>query len=463
VKILITGATGLIGKEIGRRLTGAGHEITAVARDVTRARRELPFPARIFAWPGMEAPFPLEALEGQEAVIHLAGEPIADGRWTDARKKRIRNSRVQGTNRLVEAILDRSGAASSLKTFVMGSAIGYYGSRGDEALTEESQKGKGFLADVTEAWELEAEALKIRNDVRVVKVRTGVVLSRRGGALVKMLPAFTLGLGGKLGHGQQWMSWIHIEDIARLFGFCVENENVQGVINGVAPEPARNDRFTIELARALGRSVGFPVSETVLKLGLGELATTILGSQRALPARAQELGFNFHFPELVGALRELGEPLRGGTHELVSEQWMPQKPEEIFPFFCDENNLEKLTPPILAFHVLGKNTPVIGEGTLIEYRLKIRGVPTKWRTRIELWKPNECFVDTQEAGPYRYWHHTHEFIPFAGGTLMRDRVLYRLPLGLLGEGLAGWLVSRDVEKVFSYRRQVIDTIFRKET
>jgi ligand-binding SRPBCC domain-containing protein len=266
-----------------------------------------------------------------------------------------------------------------------------------------------------------------------------------------------LGLGGKLGDGQQWMSWIHIEDIARLFEFCVETDSVHGPINGVAPEPARNDRFTIELARALGRSVGMPVPASVLKIALGELSSALLASQRVLPKRAESFAdqFQYRFPDLTGALRELCEPLQGRTHELLSEQWLPQKPDEIFPFFCDENNLEKITPPTLGFHVLGKNTPEISEGTLIDYKINVHGLPMKWQTRIEQWVPNERFVDTQLKGPYQLWHHTHEFIPFAGGTLMRDRVLYRLPLGILGEGAAGWLVSRDVESIFAFRRKTI--------
>lgn len=458
MKILITGATGLIGKEIGRRLTASGHEITAISRDVAKARRELPFPARIFSWAGVDAPFPREALVGQDAVIHLAGESITDGRWNEKRKQRILNSRVQGTRRLVEAILDPSGQGRGLKAFVMGSAVGFYGSQGDTPLTEESSKGKDFLSDVVEAWEGEADALNVRQDLRVVKVRTCPVLSRRGGLLARMLPAFSLGIGGQLGRGQQWMSWIHIEDIARLFGFCAENPNIQGVVNGAAPEPARNERFTLELARALGRPVGLPVPEIVVKIALGELSSAVLASQRVVSTRAEEFGFKFHFPDLVGALRELCEPVRGSQHELVSEQWIPRPVDEVFPFFTNENNLETLTPPMLCFHVVGKNTPVLGEGTLIEYRLKIRGVPMKWRTRIESWRPNDRFVDTQETGPFRHWHHTHEFIPVRGGTLMRDRVLYRLPLGWIGDGVGGWLVSRDIESIFAFRRKKIDDI-----
>lgn len=459
MKVLITGATGLIGKEIGKRLAEAGHEISVVTRNPERARLELPFPAQVFRWEGDREAFPVEALKGQEAVIHLAGEPIAGGRWTADRKRRIRNSRVHGTRRLVDAILENREASASLQIFVSGSAIGIYGDRGDDVLTEESPIGEGFLAEVVRDWEKEAERLETASAVRVSIVRTGVVLSRRGGALEKMLPIFTRGLGGKLGYGQQWMSWIHMDDIARLFIFCLENEKARGIYNGVAPEPSRNDRFTIELARSVGRPVFLPVPETALKAALGEMSVALLGSQRVRPERVLDAGFQFEHGELVDALRELGEPFRGGQHELVAEQWVPRPPEEIFPFFCRETNLEELTPPFLNFHVVGKSTPEIGEGTLIDYKLKLHGIPLKWQTRIEEWSPNRKFVDTQVSGPYRKWHHTHEFLPLAGGTLMRDRVLYRLPLGWAGDAAAGWKVSRDVAAIFAYRKEKIGQMF----
>lgn len=462
MRILITGATGLIGKEVGKLLAGQGHEISVASRHPDRAKLELPFPARVFRWDGEQEKFPVEAVSGQDAIIHLAGEPIADGLWTEERKKRIRDSRVIGTRRIIEAIGEIESSARTLKTFVLGSAIGFYGDREDEILTEESGGGEGFLAEVVRDWENEAWALRnseAGKGVRVCAVRTGVVLSRQGGALAKMLPIFTRGVGGKLGRGQQWMSWIHIKDISRLIAFCLETASIEGVVNGVAPEPTRNDRFTIELARSVGRPVFLPVPETALKTALGEMSSALLDSQRVRPVKAQEHGFQYVHPELVEALRELGEPLKNGQHELFAEQWVPKKPEEVFPYFCSETNLEELTPPFLSFNVIGKSTDEIGEGTLIDYKLKLHGVPVKWRTRIDEWKPSEKFVDTQLSGPYRKWHHTHEFIPFAGGTLLRDRVLYRLPLGWLGDAAAGWKVSRDVQTIFAYRRKKIGELF----
>ena len=463
MRVLLTGATGLIGREVGKLLVANGHEVRVLSRDPRRAGRDLPFPAMAFEWDSESETFPSEALTGIEGVIHLAGEPIAEGRWTEDKKRKIRDSRVQGTRRLVQALLSRkeTDGRTDLKAFVSGSAIGYYGDRDDETLTEASPKGEGFLADLVAEWEAQPDLLKaaLGPAVRVAKVRTGVVFTRRGGALAKMLPVFTRGVGGKLASGQQWMSWIHIEDIARLFVFCLENPGAEGVFNGTAPEPARNDRFTVALSRAVGRPVFLPVPETALKLALGEMASALLGSQRVIPQRAQELGFEFRFPELVPALEDLGGPLKDGQHELVAEQWVPKSPEEVFPYFCNERNLEELTPPFLSFKVMGKSTDAIEEGTLIDYKLKLHGVPFSWRTKIEAWQPVKKFVDTQLKGPYRKWHHTHEFQPLGGGTLLRDRVLFKLPLGILGDTLGGWKVHKDVQQIFTFRRQKIRELF----
>jgi uncharacterized protein (TIGR01777 family) len=478
MRVLMTGATGLIGKEIGKILAAAGHELTVVSRSPERARRQLPFPAKIIRWGGDQEPFPEEALQGQEGIIHLAGESVAGGRWTEARKQRIRDSRIRGTQRLVEAVIASRKASTAtaagaelqnapvqLKAFICGSAIGFYGNRADEILTETSAAGEGFLAQVVIDWENEARALEtdpLTSDVRVCYLRTGIVLSRQEGALAKMLPLFTAGVGGQLGDGQQWMSWIHITDIANLFIHCLLNASARGAVNGTAPEPARNDRFTLELARSLGRSVSLPVPKAALNLGLGEFASAVLDSERVRPEKALALQFKFEYPELTSALRELCEPLKDGQHEMIAEQWVPKKPSEIFPYFCSEKNLEALTPEFLKFRVLKKSTDEIDQGTLIDYKMRVHGFPVKWQTRIEDWNPGHSFVDVQLNGPYKKWHHTHEFREFAGGTLMRDRVLYQLPMGWFGNLMAGWKVTRDVQAIFAYRREKIDQLWRDE-
>lgn len=293
MRVLMSGATGLIGREVGRRLSAKGHTVVALVRDVERARKSLPFPAEFVAWKAGED-LPAEAVADVDAMINLAGESIADGRWTARRKKEILDSRVNATRAMVKA-------ASRVNVFVSGSATGFYGDRGDDVLDETSAKGEGFLADVVEAWEAELKPLRCR----VATIRTAVVFSNRGGALEKLTPLFERGLAGRLGSGRQWMSWIHLDDIARLFVFALETESVSGPINGSSPEPVRNSRFTEEFARAFGKSTFFPVPEFALKLALGEMATSVLDSQRVIPKRALDLGFQFEHPDLAGCLREI--------------------------------------------------------------------------------------------------------------------------------------------------------------
>lgn len=304
MRILITGGTGLIGRHLGRELAAAGHAIVVLARNPERARRQLPFPCEIHQWQGEAAPIPETAFDGVEGIINLAGEPIADGRWDEERKRRIRDSRILTTRTLVDAVLTLR-ARTPLRVFVSGSAIGYYGDRGDEILDEGASSGRDFLARVCVGWEEELARLEKEPGIRVVKVRTGIVLASRGGALEKMLPIFRMGLGGRIGSGRQWMSWTHIADISGLFRLALESESVSGVLNGVAPEPVRNREFTSALARALGTIAVLPVPEVALRLVFGELAGTLTGGARVSSDKARALGYRYQYPELKSALQDL--------------------------------------------------------------------------------------------------------------------------------------------------------------
>jgi len=277
VRVALTGARGFVGSALTELLQNQGHETKALSR-----------------WPS-----PAD-LEGVEAVVHLAGEPVAQ-RWTAEAKRRIRDSRVLGTRHLVESI---KSLEIKPKVVLCASATGFYGHRGDEVLTEESGAGEGFLAETCREWENEAKLLETLG-VRVVFVRIGIVLGRGGGALAKMLPPFRLGVGGRLSHGKQWMSWIHREDLARLMAWALEKEELRGVVNGTAPGAVTNAQFTRVLARVLRRPAVFPVPEFVLKLAFGEMARVLLESQRVKPEVAEEKGFVFKYPDLEPALREL--------------------------------------------------------------------------------------------------------------------------------------------------------------
>lgn len=455
MRILLTGATGLIGRELGKALAARGDTLVCLVRDVGAARRRLPFPAVCHAW-DHNRPVPVQALHGVDAVVNLAGEPVADTRWTAAKKALIRDSRARGTQQLVRAVLQHGPGVA---TFVQGSAIGYYGERGDERLTASSTKGAGFLADVVQALEAELRPLtEQRPQVRVPVVRTGIVLARQGGALAEMLPMFRLSAAGRLGTGRQWMSWIHLDDIVGLFLHALDGAP-SGILEGVAPQPATNRQFTTALCRSLGVIENLPVPNLAIQALFGERAAVVLGSTRLEPLATQASGFRFRFETVEQALEDLLAPERGGIRLRVWEQWLPHAAQDIWPFFCDANNLEDITPPFLAFRVLGMSTPVIGAGTLIDYRLRLSGIPIAWQTRIDTWDPPRRFIDLQAKGPYALWHHTHDFIPMGAGTLMRDTVRYRLPAGWIGALAGGIKVAADVERIFDYRARKIDERF----
>ena len=445
--VLMTGATGLIGKELGKSLADRGDTLVCLVRNAQEAGRRLPFPAACFEWDHRRA-VPAEALIGVEAIIHLAGEPVAEKRWSNEQKDLIRDTRVLGTRQLVQAVLNHH---PQIKAFVHGSAIGFFGDRADATLDANSAKGAGFLADVVAAWEAELHPLAVgRPDIRVAIVRTGIVLARQGGALARMLPMFRESVAGRLGNGKQWMSWIHIDDIVGLFLHALDS-SAAGVLEGVAPQAVTNREFTKSLCRSLRVLENAPAPSFAIKVLYGEMGGIVLESAKIEPRQTLASGFHYRFESIDLAFADLLTPLQRSTREKVSEQWVPHAPEEIWPYFCDERNLEDLTPEFLKFKVRRKSTREIGEGTLIDYRLKLNGIPMGWQSRIEEWEPARRFVDTQLKGPYSYWRHAHEFIPLANGTLMRDVVHYRLPLGWLGSVVAGWKVESQVDRIFSHR------------
>ena len=452
MRIVVTGATGFIGRLVVKHLLAGGHEVRALSRDGNGAARVLPARCECHEWNPKQG-VKLSTLRHVDAMVHLAGEGIADRRWTASHRKAVRESRVGAARAIVRAI-GSLPAGERPRVLVSASAIGYYGDRGNEELSEESPPGHGYLADVCRAWE--EETLVAANlGLRTAAIRIGVVLGKQGGALRRILLPFRLGLGGRLGTGSQWMSWIHIEDLVRLFRHVLEHDQAAGVINGVAPSPVTNGLFTSELGRVLGRSTLIPIPAWVLRIVLGEMSTVLLASQRVCPRLAERLGFHFRFPKLAYALEDL---CHDPSEEFESEDWLPRPGTEVFEFFADAHNLEKITPPFLRFRVLGTSTAEMGEGTLIRYRLRLRGVPISWHSRIERWEPGRGFVDLQTKGPYRLWHHTHEFEPYRGGTIVRDLVRYQLPLGPLGDLIAGKLVARDVRAIFDFRREKVREI-----
>lgn len=294
MRILISGATGLVGSRLVPRLRDAGHEVLRLSRGASGDD--------VVRWDPAEGRFDAERCAGCEAVVHLAGENIAGGRWTDARMRRIRDSRVDGTRLLVERLAQLDPRP---RVWVGASAVGAYGDRGDEVLTEESAWGEGFLADVCREWEAASEPVEGWGARRVL-LRIGMVLSADGGALAKMRMPFRLGVGGVVGSGTQWMSWVTLDDLCAMFERALGDDGMRGIYNAVAPTPVTNREFTKTLGRVLHRPTVFPLPAFAARLVLGKMADALLlASTRAVPQRLQGADFAFGDPDLEPALDRL--------------------------------------------------------------------------------------------------------------------------------------------------------------
>lgn len=292
LRVAVTGSTGLIGSALTRALEAEGHRVVRVVRS-----RPAPGSGDV-AWDPARGEIDAAGLEGLDAVVHLAGENVGKP-WTEAQKARIRDSRQQGTRTLARAL---AGLREPPRVLVSASATGYYGDRGDEVLDESAGPGSGFLAEVCRTWEAEAQPARDAG-IRVVHPRIGVVLSSRGGALERMLLPFRMGVGGRIGSGKQWMSWVELDDVVEAVRFAMRHEELEGAVNLVA-EPVTNEEFTKALGRVLGRPTVLHVPEFALRLAMGEMAEeTVLSSQRAVPERLKRAGFRFRYPEIEGALR----------------------------------------------------------------------------------------------------------------------------------------------------------------
>jgi uncharacterized protein (TIGR01777 family) len=292
MKILISGLSGMVGSSLGAFLTGGGHEVVGLSRNPGSTD---------IGWKPLEGEIDKHGLEGVDAVVHLAGENIAK-RWTENQKRLIRDSRVKGTTLLCETLADMP---SPPKVLVSASAIGYYGDRGDEILTESSPPAEGFLPEVCLEWEAACEPARNKG-IRVVNLRMGVILSPEGGALAKMLLPFKMGVGGKVGSGSQYWSWIALDDVVGAIHHALMEQDLNGPVNATAPHPCTNYEFTKTLGKVLSRPTLFPMPKFAARLALGEMADDLLlASARVVPERLQKTGYSFRFPNLEDALRHL--------------------------------------------------------------------------------------------------------------------------------------------------------------
>ncbi len=422
----MTGSTGFIGNALRRYARARGWTVRPIPRD--------PRPADV---------------ENLDAVIHLAGEPI-DGRWTPEKKEAIVRSRVDTTHKLVDAMARATHPPTAL---VAASAVGFYGDRGVEPLDERSAHGTGFLSAVCGAWERESSRASALG-IRTVILRTAVVLGREGGALPRMVAPFRFGAGGPLGNGRQFVPWIHIDDLCALYLAAVENE-WSGVFNAVAPDYATSARLSQAIGAAIRRPALAYAPSPILRLVLGEFATTLLASQLVLPARAQAAGFTWSHPRLEPAVQSLLAPSRQSplVRTVRRRQTIRAPISDVFAFFARAENLESITPPALRFE-LESQANVVAAGSSIRYRLRLHGIPFGWTTLIANWQPPQAFVDVQLRGPYALWEHRHTFEERDGATIMHDAVDYVLPWYPFSTIVDGF-VRRDVDAIFDFRARVI--------
>ncbi len=298
--VLVTGGTGFIGSRVCAALHEQGDTVHVLSRSPERAQTKMKSARAFYGWNPETEKLPPEATNGMVAVVHLAGETIA-GRWNDEKKRRIRDSRILSTRNLVESL---TATDTKPDVLVCASAIGYYGDSGDEHFTEVSPPGNDFLAKTCQEWEAEAQKA-IDFGIRVVTVRIGLVLGLGGGLLAQVLPPFKMGVGGTLGNGRQWMSWIHVDDVVGIILHALENNEIRGALNATAPTPVRNTEFTKTLGTVLRRPTLFPIPTFGLKLMMGEFADFIVLSQNVLPEKTEVSGYEFRHRTLESALRDL--------------------------------------------------------------------------------------------------------------------------------------------------------------
>lgn len=449
--ITILGGSGFLGGVLGGYLAQQGHALRVVSRRPDSVRGTLGFPATIFAMDGRS--IPAAAVAGCDVVINLAGAGINDARWRPHYREKLIKSRVATAQALAAAL---QGAGHRPSLLLQASAIGYYGQDTTGEVAETAAGGSDFLAEVCRKWEAASAPLAHLVE-RMVTMRIGVVMDFAGGALSALLKVYSAGTGAVLGHGRQWLNWIHSRDICGFAERAIADETYTGVYNLVAPGNVTNRQMHAAFAEYFPRVSPLPVPAAALKLALGARATLVLDGPRVVTSRQDPAAFQVaSFEDLLAAV--FGQRQYPQAVVIKQEQWLPISVAAAWEFLANPKNLEALTAPKMALRWQGQSTEAIAPGTEITYKVKVLGVPTYYCARIAAVTPGEGFVDCQAHGPFKLWHHRHLVAPLGSGSVMADFVEYLPPMWPLS--LPAWpMVHSQVAAVFAYRRQQLARLF----
>ena len=460
MKVLITGATGMVGKTLCLDLIKNSYQIKVLTRSVAKAKKELPIPVELFEWADTSQLPPREAFADISIVINLAGENLLSKRWSEEQKKRIYDSRIIGTKNLVAGL--NAYANLPLEAMVSISGFNVYKQQNGK-INERSPLGDDFLAKVCKDWE--AEAQNFQGAKRSIIFRTPMVLSHDCEFVNKAFLLADFGLATYFGDGTQMTPWIHVKDLCSAIKNAMEDIKYDGIINAVAPESIKSKDMAKKISRLkYKRGLTFPTPAVAIKAILGEAALLPLCSYDVSSEKLAHLGMNYQFANIDDCLKDIFnifyDSIKNRTvlsYRFTQIQHIEKPVDEAYEFFCDPHNLEEITPELLNFKIKEMSDGGLKEGARITYRLKLHGFPMKWKTIITKWNKGKTFTDYQKSGPYTLWNHRHDFTEIKNGTIMEDEVLMRGPLKQLG-----WIVFpfvlKDVKTIFQYRRDTIDKL-----
>ncbi len=454
-KIVIAGATGFIGQELGIALVRKGFEISVLTRDPKKHEGRLAFPCKLLTFDKEQMAAAEQAIDGAYAVINLVGQSIDTGTWKLTGERSVYASRLDPLELLTSAVRK---AKVPPKIFLQASATGYYGNSQDLCTEEHppASESESFLAKV--CIDLENMGRRVESSgTRFIPMRIGVVLGH-GGALEKINQLYAAGAGARFLGTKGFFPWVAIDDVVAAFIFVVEHadvKDIKGPINIVGPTIATLSDLHATMVKLHGRQFAPPVPAWIVRKVANKRAVLLFDSARVSPKKLIDCGFDFAVKTIDQAIDVLCPAGYKGQFRLVKKQFVRADMNEIWKFFSMPQNLEAITPPWLCFKIKDISTEIMGNGTRIHYQLTLKGVPITWKSVISGYQEKKQFKDEQLVGPYEVWEHTHKFEPLGDGVLIIDDIVYSLPFGKSGTMVASWYVQKDVSQIFNFRADVV--------